>query len=113
MAKKTGYTSKSGAKRSEKLPNTNRVPLGFIQMIATRGDEGEEKYTRFNYRKGLKDPEFVEEFFGHAIAHIQNLANEYHNTGTFPEQADDDLAGAAWGLMALWEAREAQRKASK
>lgn len=102
-------TFKSGAKRGEVLSNTNRVPLGFIQLIARRGDYGEGKYGRFNYRKGLSDPEFVEQFFVHAIAHLQNLANEFHNTGAFPVQQDDDLEGAAWGLMALWEAREAQR----
>ena len=98
----------SGAKRSEKLPNTNRIPLGFLQLIAWRGDKGEEKYGRFNYRKGLTDQDFVEQGFAHTQAHLQHLANAYHDLGVFPLELDDSLAGAAWGLMMLWEARQAQ-----
>jgi len=98
----------SGAVRSGKLPNTTRVPIGFIEMIATRGDEGEEKYGRHNYRRGLTDTEFIEQGFAHGVKHLQALANYYHDHGTFPRQADDDLAGAAWSLMMLWEARERQ-----
>jgi hypothetical protein len=122
----------SGAKRSEKLPNTTRIPLGFLQLVARRGDEGELKYGRFNYRKGLLDREFVEQGFAHVLAHLQNVANYYHDHGTFPDGAaagtphidtqgrlyeqytvptDDELAGAAWGLMMLWEAREKHRDA--
>jgi len=101
------FTSGSGAKRSSLLPNTNRVPLGFIQLVAARGDYGDERYGRFNYRKGLLDTVFVEQFFAHAIAHLQQLANVFHDTGQFPDSDDDSLAGAAWGLMALWESREA------
>lgn len=107
MPKKQRF--QSGATRSEALANTNRVALGFIQMIGDRGTLGEEKHGRFNYRRGLTDPAFVENAFVHGIAHLQRLANEYHNTGKFPVGGDDDLAGAAWSTMFLWEAREAQR----
>jgi hypothetical protein len=101
----------SGAKRSEKLPNTTRIPLGFLQLVAQRGDEGELKYGRGNYRKGLLDREFIEQGFAHVLEHLQSLANYYHDHGTFPDQTDDDLAGAAWGMMMLYEAREKHRDA--
>jgi hypothetical protein len=102
-------TFSSGAKRSEKLPNTTRVPLGFIQLIARRGDEGEKKYGRHNYRQGLLDKEFVEQGFAHVLAHLQSVANYYYDHGQFPMWKDDELAGAAWGMMMLWEARERDR----
>jgi hypothetical protein len=107
----TTVTFESTALRSGRLPNTNRVALGFIQLIADRGDMGEEKYGKFNYRKGLLDREFVEQGFAHAVAHLQSVANFFHDNGTFPEGIDDELAGAAWGLMMLWEAREKHRNA--
>jgi hypothetical protein len=101
----------SGARRSEKLPNTTRIPQGFLELIARRGDEGEVKYGRFNYRKGLLDRDFIEQGFAHGLKHLQELSNHYHNHGDFPHQTDDDLAGAAWALMMLWEAREKHRDA--
>ena len=109
MNPSNSYESISGAKRSERKPSISRIPLGFLQLIATRGDEGEVKYGRGNYKKGLLDPQFVEQLFEHALTHLQYVANHYHNHGCFPYREDDDLAGAAWGLMALWEAREAKR----
>jgi hypothetical protein len=105
------YKSDGGAQRSVKLPDLTRVYLPFIEAVAERGDMGAEKYGESNYRLSATDPDWIRQLFSHAIAHLICEANYYERQGYFRDPTldseGDELAAAAWGLMALFEARDA------
>lgn len=86
----------SGATSSKNLPSYNLIEIEFLDRLAMRMDLGAVKHGKFNYRKGLKDKEFILDRLNHAIRHIrlaQNAIEEGIST------IDDDLGGAAASLM--------------
>jgi hypothetical protein len=98
---------KSGARRSEHKPDYSLIPRSGMKRIAARYTLG-LKYGRDNWKKGLRDPEYVEQFVNHLIEHIW----DYLEDGC---RKDDNLAAIAWNAIALMEAERvaAQDKQDK
>lgn len=100
----------SGAKRSEIKPFYAAIPLASIRRLALRAtgaprgevlsdtesgfsyEGGSRKYGYGNWRQGLP----MEDTFNHVIEHLYRW-KESIERGEVP--IDDDLAGAAWGIM--------------
>lgn len=101
-------TFDGGGQRSEVLPDLTRLYPPFLAAIALRGDIGASKYGEHNYRKSLQDPTFIRQLFAHALSHLHRVASNYERNGyiAYDLGDGDDLAAAAWGLMALSEARD-------
>jgi hypothetical protein len=90
----------SGATSSERLPPYDLITIHFEDRVAKRLQLGAAKHGRFNYRKGLKDKEFIIDRLNHALRHIKIAAALIENGETF---SDDDLAGVAVNVMMAME----------
>lgn len=87
----------NSAKRSEKLPPLEDIPLEALMEIAKRFEIGETKYGRFNWKTG--GPEFFRQAIPHAIRHLYMYANNDERE----ESNVSNLAATAWGcLILLW-----------
>jgi hypothetical protein len=91
---------KSGATSSGKLPPYDLITLNFQDRTAKRLELGAEKHGRFNYRKGLKDKEFIMDRLNHAFKHLK-LAMDQIESGEKVE--DDDLAAVSVNVMMAME----------
>jgi len=89
----------SGAKRSKHVPDYSLIPRAGLRRLAERFSLGMKKYKRNNWRLGLKDPEYIEQFKNHINEHLL----EYFESGN---AFDDNLAAIVWGCFALMEAEE-------
>lgn len=102
--KKGIWKSKSGATSSGKLPPFDLITLNFQRRTAARLQLGAEKHGRFNYRKGLKDKEFIMDRLNHAFEHLK-LAMDMIERGEVYQ--DDDLGGVAVNVMMAMEYQHA------
>lgn len=72
------------------------VPEIFIRRVAQRFTEGAEKYGAYNYRKGINDPEFIQERINHLKNHLSQFLMEGNDK-------DDNLAAIGWAVAMLME----------
>lgn len=98
------WKSKSGATSSGKLPPYDLITLNFQNRVAERLQLGAEKHGRFNYRKGLKDREFIMDRLNHAFKHLK-LAMDRIESGEVYD--DDDLGAVAVNVMMAMEYQHA------
>ena len=87
----------SGARRSSKALRYDLIPPAGLERLARRYTLGAERYGDWNWQKGLKDAEYVNQFKAHLLAHWV----AYLRDGC---TKDDNLAAIAWGAFALMEA---------
>jgi hypothetical protein len=113
VAKKNDATNEpmveytSGARRSAHMPDYALIPHSGMRRLAERYSLGLKKYGANNWKLGLRDPEYVEQFKDHIVEHLWN----YFEKGC---SEDDNLAAIAWGVFALMEAeRVAAEDAAK
>lgn len=88
-------TFASGAQRSEKKPRFDLIPTVALERLAARLQLGAETYSEYQWQKGLPP----EDTLNHILAHLLHWRDVWRETGQPP--ADDDLAAAMWGCMAL------------
>lgn len=88
-------TFASGAQRSEKKPRFDLIPTVALERLAARLQLGSETYAEYQWQKGLPP----EDTLNHVISHLLHWRDTWRATGQPP--ADDDLAAAMWGCMAL------------
>lgn len=98
------HTFISGAASSGKLPSYHLIHTNLLDRFARRLDEGAAKYGPRNYRKGLKDKEFILDRLNHAIKHLK-LAQERIELDI--RATDDDLAGVLCNVQFAMEYQEA------
>src|SRR5688572_28941980 len=85
----------TGAKRSEVIgPRYDLIPEGPLRRLALRYTLGAQKYGEYNWQKGLP----LGDTFNHIFDHLLKAKRQLE-TGLAYD--DDDLAGAAWGILAL------------
>jgi hypothetical protein len=85
----------SGARRSEVIgPRYDLIPEGPLRRLAMRYTLGAAKYGEYNWQKGMP----FSDTFNHIFEHLQK-AKESIRLGSIT--VDDDLAGAAWGVLTL------------
>lgn len=94
---------KSGAKRGANALRFDLLPVEGLRRLAKRYTGGAERYGEGNWKKGLKDPEYIAQFKAHMLAHIV----DYLENGC---KDDDNLAAVAWGAFALMEVERVQRE---
>lgn len=105
----TAYTSKSGAKSSEKMPAYLLIPWRPIsERVARRFELGESKYGRDNWRKGLDDRAWIEDRANHAMEHLMKVLDKIRR-GVRTDEGDDDLAGVAWAMFVIAEHERGDR----
>jgi hypothetical protein len=91
---------KSGATSSEQLPPYDLISKVFLTRTAQRLGLGAEKHGRFNYRKGLRDKEFIIDRLNHAFLHLKNAMIHIENGEVY---IDDDLGAVAVNVMMAME----------
>jgi hypothetical protein len=94
------WKSKSGATSSGQLPPYDLITLNFQNRTAARLGLGAVKHGRFNYRKGLKDKEFIMDRLNHAFKHLKNAMDCIENGEVYQ---DDDLGAVAVNVMMAME----------
>ena len=97
------HTFSSGATSSKNLPPYDLIPLSFLRRTAERFGLGAIKHGRLNYRKGLKDREFVMDRLNHAFLHLKNAMDLIEKGEVF---TDDDLGGVAVNIAIAMEYQE-------
>lgn len=93
-------TFKSGATSSEQVPGYDMLSELFLTRVAKRFDLGKEKYGKFNYRKGLKDKEFIIDRLNHAFLHLKKAVDRIENDLPYE---DDDLSAVAVNIAMAME----------
>lgn len=93
-------TFKSGATSSEQLPGYDMLPELFLTRTAKRFDLGKVKHGKFNYRKGLKDKEFIIDRLNHAFLHLKKAIDLIELDQPFD---DDNLAAVAVNIAMAME----------
>lgn len=93
-------TFSSGATSSKHLPMYDLIPLEFLRRTAERFTLGAEKHGKFNYRKGLKDKEFILDRLNHAFLHLKLAIDMIENGEVYQ---DDDLGGVAVNVAMAME----------
>lgn len=68
--------------------NMDQIPFQAIEAIGAIFAEGEKKYGRDNWKKGILDAEYQRERLNHAILHLQKYANG--------DNSEKHLAKVAW-----------------
>lgn len=102
----------SGATSSERAPMFTLLPLRALIEVTRRFEAGVPKHGRQNWRKGIHDPDWIEDRWNHAITHLLTAWGK--REGFIPPGKDsilDDLAAVGWGALALLEAELAARDA--
>jgi len=107
-------TFESGAKRSKVIKGRfDLVPTHALRRVAERYALGASLYGEWNWQKGFP----LSDLFNHIQEHLMayrdrwQKAKEEHPEATDEEVCiliaattnDDDLAGAAWGILTLME----------
>lgn len=98
-------TFPSGA-ASSSAPRYDLVPRALLEAVATRFEAGARKYGENQWRKGLRDPQFLRERANHALQH---LLNYIHGTDNGEDTAVDNLGAVGWAVAVLLEAEAAKR----
>lgn len=97
MAQKKVFPS--GATSSGDVPRFDLVPRSFVERVARRFGLGAGKYGDFQYRKGLRDREYILDRLNHLQMHVQR----YVAPQTVDEAMDDNLAAIGWAAAFLCE----------
>lgn len=90
------------AKTETVSPGVDQVPYASIERIGAIFAEGEIKYGRDNWKKGVGDTEFQEERIRHMIRHLFLYANG--------DRTEDHLAKVGWGSVALMELKRLEEQ---
>lgn len=96
---KDKITLPCGATSSKLSLRMDLVPEIFIRRVAKRYTEGAAKHGDYNYRKGLTDPEFIQERIAHLRLHLSDWLMGINTQ-------DDNLSAVAWGIAFLMEVEE-------
>lgn len=96
-------TFESGAKRSGLSTRFDLLPYNGMVRVAQRYELGLTKYTRDNWKKGLKDPVFIDQLKCHIADHMLKYFYDV-------EPDDDHLAAIVWGALTLMEAERVRNK---
>ncbi len=91
---------KSGATSSDLVCGYDQLPLNFLTRTAKRFDLGKEKHGKFNYRKGLKDKEFIIDRLNHAFLHLKKAIDEIENGEVY---TDDNLGAVSVNIAMAME----------
>jgi hypothetical protein len=75
------------------------LPKEGLRRLAMRYTLGVERYGEGNWKRGLRNKEFLEERKNHLVEHLF----EYLERGN---QHDDNLAAIVWGCFCLMEAEK-------
>lgn len=94
------WVSRSGATSSGKLAGYDMIPEIFLTRVAQRFSLGEKKHGKFNYRKGLRDKEYILERLNHALLHLK-LATDQIQQGVMYD--DDDLGAVGCNIAMAME----------
>lgn len=94
----------SRAASSGSIPGFDMLPLVFLDRTAKRFDMGAKKYTKFNYRKGLRDKAFIIDRLNHAFLHLK-LAIDAIEADT--QTDDDNLSAVACNIAMAMEYEQA------
>lgn len=94
----------SGARRSCVQPRFKLIPKEGLERLAQRFTLGANKYEADNWKKGLKDPQFLEDAYNHMMDHLLDFKEQGGCT------QDDHLAAIAWGAFCLMEAERVRNK---
>lgn len=77
-----GKKFKSGAVRSELAPAFDQLVPEALFGVARRFAQGEEKYSRDNWKKAIGDKAFIRQVYAHMMAHLVNeWASNLDDTG--------------------------------
>ena len=90
----------SRAASSGNVPGFDMLPYVFLYRTAKRFDLGAKKYSKFNYRKGLKDKAFILDRLNHAFSHLK-LAMDLIEAGI--PFGDDNLGAVACNIAMAME----------
>ncbi len=96
-----------GAKSSI-VPRFDLIPYSALARLAGRFERGAARYGKDNWRKGLRDKDYVRERAAHVIHHTMRLIGKLD--GDIPDDGDDDAAAIMWGGAFLCEATEALKE---
>jgi hypothetical protein len=91
---------KSGAESSDNVPGYDMLPFTFLRRTAKRFTLGAVKYGKFNYRKGIRDKEFILDRLNHAFEHLK-LAMDKIENGEIT--SDDDLGAVCVNVAMAME----------
>ena len=92
--------SKGGGKTRKVGVEYRLVPMEGLRRIAARYTLGLH-YGENNWKKGLRDKEFLDERKNHMIEHLFKYLEEGNGS-------DDNLAAVVWGCFTLMEAEKVQ-----
>lgn len=86
-------THSSGAKTSS-CPRLDLIPYEAQLRLAARFEVGETRYGRDNWRKGLRDDEYVAERIAHLMNHAARILAKMR--GQIPDDGEDDAGAILW-----------------
>jgi|SRR5579872_43734 len=75
------------------------VPKEGLRRLALRYGLGVQRYGEGNWKRGLRDKEFIEERKNHLVEHLFTYLEQGNRN-------DDNLAAIAWGCFTLMEAEK-------
>lgn len=106
---KPKHTHKSGATSSGNYPKYYLIPLCFIRRTAERFTYGAERHGEYNWKKGLKDRDFILDRLSHAMVHLQKAMD---NIAQNRPSTDDDLGGVACNVAMAMEYEEVKNNST-
>lgn len=97
----TELVFKSGARTSAHADRLDLVPPELMRAAAQRFEMGLKKYSKDNWKKGVRDQEFLVERANHMAEHMLRYLS-----GDFSEDTEEENLGAiAWAVSVLLYAR--------
>jgi hypothetical protein len=97
---KPRHTFGSGASSSGQYPPFNLIPIIFLLRTAIRFGLGAKKHGKYNWKKGLKDKDFILDRLNHALVHTKKAIDLIEAGKPFD---DDDLGGVAVNIAMAME----------
>jgi hypothetical protein len=82
--------------------NYTQIPPHYIRALSSIFAEGAEKYGKDNWKRGLNDPEWIEERINHAIDHLLRYLEG--------DRTENHLAKVGWAMCVLSERDRIQTK---
>ena len=86
----------AGAKTEKEPFDLTQIPFDFERRLGMIFREGELKYGRENWRKGIADKTFQLERANHALKHLKIYIHRLEFGEYLGERGEDDLAKVAW-----------------
>ena len=84
------------AKTDKETFDLTQIPFDFERRLGMIFREGELKYGRENWRKGIADKTFQLERANHALKHLKIYIHRLEFGEYLGERGEDDLAKVAW-----------------